>query len=222
MNWGLVFGLVGVAVCVIALFTIVGPYSAAIYRRTRMAGPVPTGGGPIGTGTAWGWFLSTIWSIGESKREEHYHYLRHPDAPGEVVENEIPDGELQMASDIATMDGDANLPRDHQSLDVARRNWWSGKEWVSANDYAPPSAERSVDGEQWWDGLQWQWAPNTFRSRTDWAPREVMPSRLPEKRVSQSWVVEQRGFMASRWVTPQPPQPDRSDPPPDWLAGQGS
>jgi hypothetical protein len=202
------------AVIFVLIAIIIRPYFFGMYRRTRMHGPVPTGGGPGGSGAAWGWFLSAIWTFGESKREEQSHYLEGENLPAhsrDVFEEPIP------AAAPGPVDGDAALPRDEQELTGNRREWWTGKSLVDVNDFVPPSAERSADGEQWWDGEQWQWTPRTFAPPSSWMPHRMVVSRLGAKREKTSWTIEQRDHLDDRWIGDAPTTPDRSDPPPDWL-----
>lgn len=202
------------AVIFVLIAIIIRPFFFGMYRRTRMHGPVPTGSGPGGSGAAWGWFLSAVWTFGETKREEQSHYLEGESIPafrGDVFEQPIP------AATDTPIDGDSLLPRDEQQLIGDRRQWWSGKSLVNVNDFVPPSAERSADGEQWWDGEQWQWAPGTFEPSSAWMPHRMVVSRLGGRREKTSWMIEQRGHLADRWIEEAPPKPDRTDPPPDWL-----
>jgi hypothetical protein len=202
------------ALIFVLIAIIIRPYVFGMYRRTKMHGPVPAGGGPGGSGAAWGWFLSAIWTFGETKREEQSHYLEGESFP------RIGDNVFEQPNPAAIenpVDGDTLLPRDEQKLTYDRREWWSGKEFVSVNNYAPPSAERSANGEQWWDGEQWQWTPGTFEPSSSWMPHRMVVSRLGAKREKTSWMIEQRGHMADRWIQEAPPKPDRTDPPPDWL-----
>jgi hypothetical protein len=202
------------ALIFVLIAIIIRPYVFGMYRRTKMHGPVSAGSGPGGSGAAWGWFLSAIWTFGETKREEQSHYLEgesFPQIRGDGFEQPI------TAAVENPIDGDTLLPRDEQKLTDDRREWWSGKDFVSVNNYVPPSAERSINGEQWWDGEQWQWAPGTFDPSSSWMPHRMVVSRLGAKREKTSWMIEQRGYMADRWVQEAPPKPDRTDPPPDWL-----
>ena len=203
------------AIVVLVLVTIViGPYFFGMFRRTRMHGPIPIGGGPGGSGAAWGWFLSAIWTFGETKREEQFHYLE--DGTRVKIGGDGFD-DLAPATPEAPFDADTLLPRQEQDLTDNRREWWSGKGWVGVNDFVPPSAERSTDGEQWWDGEHWQWTPGTFAAPSSWMPHRMVVSRLGAKREKTSWTIEQRGHLADRWTQEPPPKPDRTDPPPDWL-----
>jgi hypothetical protein len=205
--------IIGAAIVLVLVLILVGPYAFGMYRRTRMHGPIPTGG-PGGSGAAWGWFLSAIWTFGETKREEQFHYLE-----GGITTKTGGDGfdVLEPAAPPEPIDTDRLLPRDEQELSGNRRQWWSGKEWVSVNDFVPPSSERSTDGEQWWDGEAWQWTPGTFEAPSSWMPQRMVVSRLGGRREKTSWVIEQRGHLADRWIQEPAPKPDRSDPPPDWL-----
>ena len=210
------FFLIAVIVLLAVVVRIVGPYSRHIYRRTRMQGPAPVGGGPTG-GTWFGWFVSVLHIIGETKREEQYHYLRDHSGMSSPVELEWSPPQPAPRADLHDH-GDSELPRDHQTLTGDRREWWSGRDWVRTSEYVPPSAERAHDGEQWWDGEQWQWTPGTFEPPASWAPHHAVLPRVKKVPASGSWVIEQRGHLNRRWVTPPPPPPsDRSDPPPDWL-----
>jgi hypothetical protein len=204
-----------IAILILVLIAIlIRPYFFGMYRRTRMHGPVPTGGGPGGSGTAWGWFLSAIWTVGETKREEQSHYF---EGVGDPAHRRDGFDELTPAVPNSPIDGDTLLPRHEQELTDDRREWWSGRGWVSRNDFVPPSAERSADGEQWWDGEQWQWTPGTFAPPSSWMPHRMVISRLGAKREKTSWTIEQRGHLADRWIQDAPPKPDRTDPPPEWL-----
>jgi len=37
-----------------------------------------------------------------------------------------------------------------------RESWWDGRDWVRADQAAPPMARRSADGNLWWDGQEWR------------------------------------------------------------------
>ena len=42
------------------------------------------------------------------------------------------------------------------------RHWWSGFDWLDAEEYAPAWALRSPDGTSWWTGSRWIPSPTSI------------------------------------------------------------
>ena len=205
-----------VAAVAIGLLRVLIPYAWSIATRTRQAGPVAIGS-PGGAGTFYGWMGTALWSLGEERREEAYEYAQETERemPKEV---EIVDWRLQSPSDLgADVATERMGQRAVQPVTADGRSWWSGRDWVSTDQYVPPSAERSVDGRQWWDGERWRWVPGEWQPASSWTPRRI--DDPPVKDAGGTWVVAQRRHTADRWVVPPSRTPERSDPPPTWVEG---
>lgn len=209
-----------IAVLIVAVVRIVGPFFYSLVRRARMHGPAPYSAG--GGGTAAGWGVSLLWALFEKNREERYEYMRE-------TERDLTEGEEEPEEDPlprrvpAHLDaGPGEAPGDPWTEPVVSddgRHWWSGRRWVESERFAPAGAQWSDDRSQWWDGAEWRWAPGEFPDRSS-LPQRVDWSRgrgdvtKPE---SAPWMERRRGHLLGRTQPLPRATPERSDPPPDHL-----
>jgi len=208
-----------VAILVIAVVRIIGPFMRSVVRRARLHGPAPYSTG--GSGNAAGWAVSMLWAMREKAHEENYEYLRETSRDLDEEEQETAADPLpQVATDPLTPPDEApTVPWLTPVLSPDGRRWWTGREWVSTERFAPASAERTEDGSQWWDGHDWHWSPGEFADDT-WRPRRVdwdTGRADVGARTDRSWMERRRGHLQDRPTPRSIPLADRSDPAPTNL-----
>ncbi|MGI8847400.1 MAG: hypothetical protein ACR2GX_03915 [Candidatus Dormibacteria bacterium] len=211
-----------VALVAIVVLRVVAPFLRSVVRRARLHGPAPYSAG--GAGTTGGWAISLLWAMREKAHEEHYEYMRETARPLDEDESDAPgDGDdplPQVASGpLVAAPLPPAAPWLTPVLGANGRSWWSGREWVSTQTFAPAGAERSADGSQWWDGNEWQWTPGEFAAES-WQPRRVnwVRGRVDiQAGSSPSWLNARRRHLLDRSVSPPWWRADRSDPPPENL-----
>jgi hypothetical protein len=196
------------------------PYLWGLFHRVRITGPA--GVGSPNSGGRWlGWVVGMFWSLFESKREETYEYSRLTRVQrwNEGPQGPRIQGLPRPASDpepLESVPGHSLMSRDHQQLTEDGRHWWTGRQWVSVDDFVPPSAPRSVDGSHWWDGVRWQWMPGEFPRTRSSLPQRAKDPVAAVSAAPTSWLEARTAHQRHRWSGKIGARrdDDRSDPPP--------